>query len=68
MRSLNVITFNTLLIMLLYSKPAMAYIGPGLGFGFIMSILGIVFGLIIGLIYFLSSPIIKIIKKIKGKK
>ena len=52
---------------LFISTPGFAYLGPGVGGGFILATLGVILALIIGLFAILFYPIKRLIKKIKKK-
>jgi hypothetical protein len=56
------------IIILIFESPAYAYIGPGAGLGAIFSFFGIVLSVILIIIIFLISPIIKLYKKLKNKR
>ena len=62
---MNVITLITLL---LFSKSSFAYIGPGLGLGIVVSILGLIFSIFLFIIALLWFPIKKLLKKNQNKK
>jgi len=62
---MNVITLITLLLL---SKSSFAYIGPGLGLGIVVSILGLIFSIFLFIIALLWFPIKKLLKKNKNKK
>ena len=50
------------------SYPAFAYLGPGLGGGFILATLGIILAIIVGLFAIIWFPVKRFIKKIKARK
>jgi len=56
--------FNlTFIVLIFYTKNALGYVGPGLGLGFIASILGLLLSFIILIFAFLWFPIKKLFKK-----
>ena len=61
-------TYFFFIFIILFNSPAYAYLGPGMGGGLIVGILGFllaIFALIFGILWF---PLKRLIKKIKEKK
>ena len=54
-----------ILMILFFSKYALAYIGPGLGLGLIASIVGLIFSILLFIFAILWFPLKKIFKKEK---
>jgi len=62
---MNKIIKLTFISLIFYSSNALGYVGPGLGLGFIVSIFGLLFSLIVLICAFLWFPIKKLINKKK---
>lgn len=54
--------------MMAYCLPASAYIGPGLGSGAVVAILGTVVGLLMLMVGVIWYPIKRLIRRIRSKK
>ena len=61
-------TIAFLIIFFLFSTPSYAYLGPGLGLGLIVTVLGICLAVIIWIISIIWVPIQKILSHLKSKK
>ena len=59
--------FFTILFFSLITKPALAYIGPGLGLGLVASIIGLFFSVILFVVAIIWFPLRKLFKKNKDK-
>ena len=66
MRSPNI--FLYIFLAFFYCSNANAYIGPGMGLGAILSILGILGAIIISVLAIIYYPIKKLVKKVSNKK
>ena len=61
------INYPFFVFILLYSFNVYGYVGPGLGLGFIVSVLGIIFSIIFAFVAILYFPIKRLLKKKKKK-
>ena len=62
---MNKIIKLTFIALIFYSSNALGYVGPGLGLGFIASILGLLFSFFVLIFAFLWFPIKRLINKKK---
>ena len=53
---------------LTYTPHALAYIGPGLGMGFVLALLGIVFGLLMLVVGVIWYPVKRLIRRFRSRK
>lgn len=51
-----------------YAPQAMAYIGPGLGMGAVVAVLGTVFGLLMLVVGVIWYPVKRLIRRLRSKK
>ncbi len=58
---------NLIIVLLIISSPASAYIGPGMGGGLIAAVLGVIGAVLLALIGILYYPIKRAIKNRKKK-
>ena len=59
--------YTPLLMIFLFSAPAHAYIGPGMGAGVIASILGVIASVFLSLFAIIYYPIKRLLKKRKNR-
>lgn len=62
------IVFITFFLVIFINTTANAYIGPGMGLGAIITILGIIGAIILSIVAIIYYPIKRLIIKIKNKK
>jgi hypothetical protein len=57
-------TFSTALLILIIPAPAWAYMGPGLGMGAVMTSLGVIGAILLGLFSILWYPAKRLVRRI----
>lgn len=60
-------TFLSLLLLLALPVPAYAYMGPGLGIGAVMTSLGVVVALLLGLFSILWYPAKRMLRRLRSR-